>query len=109
MPANQAASVVASYSTYLDSFQKTRDSLEAQASATQDVSPILGVLKPFRESGSDAIPMADLFSKSGMDLLSFSQSVQDASARGLVSIDEIDGNELVTLSPVGSTALRIVT
>ena len=99
----EGESVVASYSSYLDSFQRTLGRLGVSAEGEEFVNEIL---KPFEQLHRDVVPAEDLKKASGLGLVDFAEGLRRATVGGLVSIETVDGEEQVHLLPIGRTAMH---
>jgi hypothetical protein len=106
MTDSPADSVVASYSTYLDSFDRTKKSLGE--SGEPDDSLISEILRPFKSANVEDLAADELRTESGLGLVRFAQGIVDASASGLIAIVGADGQERVKLLPIGRAALQSI-
>jgi hypothetical protein len=96
-------SVVASYSSYLDSFERALGRLGGASEGEEMVNDIL---RPFEQLRSDVLPAEDLKKASGLGLVEFAEGLRRATVGGLISIETVNGEEHVHLLPIGRAAMQ---
>jgi hypothetical protein len=97
---------VASYSTYLDSFDRTREFFGESGEHDEDL--ISEIVRPFKSADVEDLAADELRVESLLGLVRFAQGIIEASAGGLIAIVGADGQERVKLLPIGRTALQSV-
>lgn len=93
-----------SFGTFLGSESKREQSTEQNSSASEYGKDMLKLL--FLLARSDAHPISDLLTKSGLGFYNFLRVFEQMRKQNLLDLEGPPGNEIVTLTPEGQQLVQ---
>jgi len=93
-----------SYLAYMNEMSKPRPSSDPNRSSGPSA---LAVLRILADTPSQALPMADLFRLSRLDIAVCAKAIESFKAAGLITVSGAGEGQMVQITPSGETVAKI--